>query len=284
MKKLRRAAFAGSWYPAGAAECEKEIKAFLKSDKSGSTSDRNFVGGIVPHAGWFFSGKIACEVIRNLSEKEAPDIIVIFGMHLHPGSPRYIMTEGGYETPLGELLVESSFAEALTRKFSFHIETADHFTPDNTIELQLPFIKYFFQNARVVPVGVPPTEATLEIGKAVADISNDLGLKVKVIGSTDLTHYGPNYGFSPKGKGSAALDWVRNENDRKIIEAMAAMEPETVIREALKNRSACCAGAAAAAIAASKYLGAEHGDILSYASSYERHPGESFVGYTGIVF
>ncbi len=61
---------------------------------------------------------------------------------------------------------------------------------------------------------------------------------------------------------------------------MAAMEPETVIREALTNRSACCAGAAAAAIAASISMGAER----EYASSYDKHPGDSFVGYAGIVF
>lgn len=284
MKKLRRAVFAGSWYPGTAAECEREIKAFLKSDKTGTVPDRNFVGGIVPHAGWYFSGHIACHVIRLLSETEPPDVMVIFGMHLHPGSARYIMTEGGYETPFGELLIESTLATALTEKFSFHIETADRFTQDNTIELQLPFIKYFFKEVRVVPVGVPPSESSLEIGSAVAEISHHLGLKVKVIGSTDLTHYGPNYGFAPKGSGPAAADWVRNENDRKIIEAMAAMDPETVIHEALANRSACCAGAAAAAIAASRYMGAERAEIVKYASSYDKHPGDSFVGYTGIVF
>jgi len=284
MKKLRRAVFAGSWYPASAAECEREIKAFLESDQTGTVPDKNFIGGIVPHAGWFFSGSIACNVIRLLAEKEQPDVIVIFGMHLHPGSPRFIMTEGGYETPFGELGIESTLANALAEKFSFQIETADRFTQDNTIELQLPFIKYFFKDARIVPVGVPPNGSSSEIGKAVADISERLGLKVKVIGSTDLTHYGPNYGFTPKGSGSAAADWVRNENDRRIIEAMAAMEPETVIREALTNRSACCAGAAAAAIAASISMGAERAEIVKYASSYDKHPGDSFVGYAGIVF
>ena len=51
------------------------------------------------------------------------------------------------------------------------------------------------------PIGVPPTQKSLEIGKAVADISQRLNLSVKVIGSTDLTHYGMNYGFVTHGHG-----------------------------------------------------------------------------------
>jgi AmmeMemoRadiSam system protein B len=61
-----------------------------------------------------------------------------------------------------------------------------------------------------------------------------------VIGSTDLTHYGPNYGFTSKGVGSTAVDWVRDENDRRVIDAMTRMDPDAVIREGLSNDNACC--------------------------------------------
>ena len=65
---------------------------------------------------------------------------------------------------------------------------------------------------------------------------------------------------------------------------MLAMEPEKVIAEAQANQNACCAGAAATAIETAKHLGASHADELAYASSYDKSPGESFVGYVGIVF
>jgi len=93
-----------------------------------------------------------------------------------------------------------------------------------------------------------------------------------------------NYGFVTHGTGPAALDWVRNENDRRVIDAMLAMDPDKVITEALANQNACCSGAAATAIAAAKQLGADKAEAIAYATSYDKSPGDSFVGYTGIVF
>jgi hypothetical protein len=205
-------------------------------------------------------------------------------MHLHSGSPAYIMTEGTWETPFGNLDIETALAKELNEKFTFQIETADRFTQDNTIELQLPFIKYFFKDAKIVPIGAPPTKISLEIGKTVAALSKRLGLQVKVIGSTDLTHYGPNYGFMSHGRGSSAVDWVRNDNDRRVIDAMLTMDPEKVIKEATANQNACCCGAAATAIAAAKALGAKQAETIAYATSHDKSPGDSFVGYVGIVF
>ncbi len=280
----RKAIFAGSWYPDSAKECEKEINCFLKEIKVKDTLKGNSIGGIVPHAGWYFSGSIACNVIRRLKDEKHTDVIILFGMHLHQGSDCYIIKEGSWETPFGEIPIEKELAEELAGKFTFNIESSDYFMQDNTIELQLPFIKYFFKDVRIVPIGVPPDKSSLEIGKAAAEIATKLGLRAKVVGSTDLTHYGTNYGFLPKGTGAESIDWVRNENDRRIIEIMLKMDPEAVITEAMAHQNACCAGAAATAIAASKQLGAKHAESIAYATSYDKNPGDSFVGYTGIVF
>ncbi|NNL77464.1 MAG: AmmeMemoRadiSam system protein B [Desulfobacterales bacterium] len=282
--KARKPSFAGSWYPSSASECEREINAFLKEGKKIDLPDKNLVGGIVPHAGWYFSGSIACNVIQCLGGEDAPDVIVVFGMHLHPDSPCYMMAEGAWQTPFGEIPVEEALAAELATQFAFTLETADSFTQDNTVELQLPFIKYFFNDAKIVALGVPPRKSSLEIGRSVVEISKQLGLQVKVIGSTDLTHYGRNYGFVSKGSGKQAVEWVRNENDRRVIDAMLALEPANVIAEAQVNQNACCAGAAAATIEAVKHLGADQAHEISYATSYDKSPGDSFVGYVGIVF
>ncbi len=281
---VRRASFAGSWYPDSPEACELEIKQFLDGQKELEMPKGPWVGGIVPHAGWYFSGAIACHVIHMLKTGVLPDVFLLFGMHLHPASPNYIMTEGAWETPFGALAIETELAQRLSKQFPFHVETAHSHTKDNTIELQLPFIKYFFPKAKIVPMGVPPREASLEIGKAAAEISSDLGLSAKVVGSTDLTHYGFNYGFIPEGTGASAVKWVRNENDQKVIEAMLAMNPTGVIDEALANQNACCSGAAAAAMAAGRALGATTAMQTAYATSYDKSPGDSFVGYVGILF
>jgi AmmeMemoRadiSam system protein B len=99
-----------------------------------------------------------------------------------------------------------------------------------------------------------------------------------------LTHYGPNYGFTTKGTGEKAVAWVKDENDKKVIDAMIRMDPESVIREGLSHENACCSGAAAAAISVGKALGADKAEELAYATSYEKSPGNSFVGYVGVVF
>lgn len=282
--KRRRAVFAGSWYPSSAAECEKEIKGFLAEGKKMDIAAGDFVGGIVPHAGWFFSGSIACNVIRCLRSGYSPDVIVVFGMHLHPDSPCIMMAEGQWETPFGEIGVHEQLAGELAKQFSFTLESPGSFTQDNTIELQLPFIKYFFDEVKIVAMGVPPAKSSLEIGRAVVDVAKRLDLGIKVIGSTDLTHYGRNYGFVSEGTGPQALDWVRNQNDRRIIDLMLDMDAEKVINEALTSQNACCAGAAATAIETAKRLGAERAESIAYATSYDKNPGDSFVGYAGIVF
>jgi MEMO1 family protein len=279
----RKAMFAGSWYPSEADQCEQQILEFL-SESAVLDAAPPFLGGIVPHAGWYFSGAIACQVIQLLSEGTPPDVMLVFGMHLRSNAANHIMTEGSWQTPFGEIPIDTDLAEALTKKFSFKIETATNFMPDNTIELQLPFIKYFFKDIRIVPVGIPPNRASIDIGTEAAAIAAELGISVKVLGSTDLTHYGPNYGFMPQGKGEKAAQWVREENDRKVIEAMIAMEPERVLGEAESRLNACCSGAVAATITAVKRLGAVRGHGVSYATSYDKSPGDSLVGYAGIVF
>ena len=282
--KLRKAAFAGSWYPSSATECEKQIEGFLAEGKKMDFPAGTRVGGIVPHAGWFFSGSIACNVIRCLKSDDPPDVFVVFGMHLHPNDPCIMMPEGAWETPFGAILVDEQLTGELIKQFSFTLESPDSFNQDNTIELQLPFIKYFFDEAKVVAMGVPPVKKSLGIGRAVVDIANRLGLRIKVIGSTDLTHYGRNYGFVSQGTGPQAVDWVRNQNDRRIIDLMQDMDAEKVIDEALDSHNACCAGAAATAIEAAKHLGANQAESIAYATSYDKSPGDSFVGYVGIVF
>ena len=282
--EVRRADFAGSWYPGREKDCRDTIEEFLDGSLPCPGTDEKAVGGIVPHAGWFFSGKIACNVIKCLNSKSEPDTCLLFGRHLHPGSDNYIMKAGRWMTPLGELEIDAGLAANLAAEFSFRIETASSYEPDNTIELQLPFLKYFFPDIRIVPVGVPPKASSLEIGRRAVAISKNMGRKTIVLGSTDLTHYGYNYGFIPKGTGEDAVRWVKEVNDRKVVDLMLEMDGEGIISESLRSQNACCSGAAGAAIAAAKELGAKKGEKVVYSTSYDIRPDSSFVGYVGIVF
>lgn len=281
---LRRADFAGRWYPGQASECRRAIEEFVQAALPCPSTGREKVGGIVPHAGWIYSGRIACSVIKCLSHESEPDTIVIFGRHLHPGSSNYIMKEGSWATPLGDLEIDSELGESLVSEFSFTLETPSRYEQDNTVELQLPFIKYFFNDVKILPIGVPPSITSIKIGERIAEISESLDRKILILGSTDLTHYGYNYGFTPKGVGEEAVEWVRNENDKKVVDLMLQMDPEGVIHESMKNLNACCSGAVATAIAAAKTKGARKGEKLIHFTSYDVRPDDSFVGYVGVVF
>jgi AmmeMemoRadiSam system protein B len=210
-------------------------------------------------------------------------MFLLFGMHLHPQSPCYMMTEGAWETPFGSIEVDRELAAELKELHEFVVETPTDFTPDNTVELQLPFLKYFFPDAKVVALGVPPSIGSLEVGISAVDVARKRGRTVMIVGSTDLTHYGANYGFTAKGTGKSAVSWVREKNDPAVIEAMLDLDPERIVRVAQANQNACCAGAAATAVAGATRLGADKAEHVAYATSYEKSPGDSFVGYVGIL-
>jgi MEMO1 family protein len=280
----RKAVFSGSWYPASAADCEQAIKEFLIQTPTSDPDGQTWIGGIVPHAGWYYSGRIACDVIHRLKDDVLPDLVVLFGMHLHPESSNHMMTTGAWQTPFGDLSVAGELALYLKQRFDFKEETPQRCVQDNTIELQLPFVKYLLNPKRILAIGVPPKGASLEIGRAVAQWAQSKGQRLKVIGSTDLTHYGSNYGYAPQGAGEKAVEWVRQKNDRRLIDALLAMTPEKVIDEGLTHQNACCAGAAATAVAAVQKMGARQARELAYATSYDKSPGDSFVGYVGVVF
>ena len=280
---VRQPAFAGNWYPDTVDGCRRAIEDFLV-ERPLTALTRPPLAGIVPHAGWFFSGSLACHVIGLLQSDPPPEILVIFGMHMHPASSPVIMTRGAWGTPLGELPIAEDLADHLAAQFEFTVESPRAPNRDNTIELQLPFIRHFFGPVPIVPIGVPPSSEALRIADAVVTYAQSTGHRIKIIGSTDLTHYGPNYAFTGQGRGADAVKWVREDNDRRFIDALLALAPGRVIDEARRRQNACCAGAAAACVEAAMGLGAREGQLQAYATSHDKSPGDSFVGYAGVVY
>jgi len=277
----KKAQFAGSWYPSDARECQREIEAFVQST---TVPEGNFQCGIVPHAGWFFSGSIACRVMAALGKSNAPDLVLIFGMHMHGNEASRILAQGGWETPLGPLDVHEPYVQALSKKVAFEQDTPHTFPGDNTIEVQLPLVKYFFPNAAMVPVGVPPSPVANQMGVSAVEVAGEMGLNMVVIGSTDLTHYGENFGFTPAGTGPGALEWMEKENDAMAMDAILSMDGDEILSQGQKRRNMCCAGAVAATVGSAKAMGAVKGMALDYATSFDKSPGTSFVGYTGVLF
>ena len=104
----KKASFRGTWYPDSKDECESHIKDYLK-DNNGIQKG-NFQGCIVPHAGWYFSGSIACRTIASLASQNKErnrDCVVIFGLHMHKNDSPFLLESGSWETPFGDLDINS---------------------------------------------------------------------------------------------------------------------------------------------------------------------------------
>jgi MEMO1 family protein len=268
------------WYPTTADAVRRQIAVFLAGVAAGEVGATapGAVAGIAPHAGWAFSGAIAAGVIAAL-DPEAETVVVVGG-HLGRGDRAVAAREESYETPLGPLAADLELLAAIEAGAS--LGTDDE--ADNTVEVQLPLVQALLPRARVLGLRAPPRAESYELGQRIAGAAAAIGRAVVVVGSTDLTHYGPNYGFQPKGTGRRALQWVRDENDARIIRAMVAMDKAGVLAAATEGRAACSAGGAVAAMGFAAAAGSAAGVLLRYSTSHDAHPDDSFVGYAGVVY
>jgi len=287
MRMDRLATFAGTFYPAGEAACRREIEAYLRAAEP-DVPERPVVGGLVPHAGWVYSGLAAAHVYRALQEGPAPETVILFGAVHSWGVPGpSLAATGTWQTPLGALTVDEELAARLLQDGAGVVvdRPAAH-AQEHAIEVQLPFVKYLFPSVRILPIATPPLASAARAGEAAARAAQALGRRVVVLGSTDLTHYGPRYGIAPVGVGEAGLAWT-HENDARLLDLAAEMAADGVMAEAQAHHNACGPGAVAAAIQAAAGLGATEGRLLHYTTSHEvlpQGPPTDLVGYGAIVY
>jgi len=270
------------WYPVDGKGCQKEVECYLEGWTPSQLPSSMGLGGIVPHAGWYFSGRLAARVFHALKLKGKVDVVVLYGGHLSTEDLPRIVTEEAWETPFGDIEIHTNFVKDLMKCIEMRKESPT--SADNTIEIQLAMVKYFFPDAKLVAVRSPLSLKAETLGREVARIARKEGVSIIAIGSTDLTHYGPNYGLLSKGIGPASVEWVKKENDREFIDRALKMDTEGLLKHAIERDSACSAGAALSAMATCKALGSERGILVGYYTSYEIMPDDSFVGYAGILY
>ncbi|MEN6384622.1 MAG: AmmeMemoRadiSam system protein B [Phycisphaerales bacterium] len=290
---VRESIVAGQFYPGSKEECQTELHFYTSNIHIKQPLPEKIVCGIVPHAGWVFSGDVAGMVFKAIEKiNKTVDTFVIFGAtHSGMGNSAAVYDKGSWRTPMGEIQIDEDFAAEVLKNCKSAKSNSDMHKFEHSIEVQIPFIQYLFKNAKIVPIMTTPAEYVIALGLQVGQcIRNAKDKKIVCIGSTDLTHYGPRYGFSPKGKGSKGLDWARNVNDKNFIDNAIAMDPEKLLIESMDNQNACGPGAAAATIAVARELGRTKGIMLAHTHSndvMERRFGqtsEESVGYTGIIY
>jgi AmmeMemoRadiSam system protein B len=290
--QARKPVVAGQFYPGRRDSCVEEINQCLEQRTLSESLPDTIVAGIVPHAGWAFSGSLAALVFAAVKRRhEKVHTFVILGAaHSYFGGMPAVYDRGSWTTPLGDVPIDEELAEQILDKGTAVSDLYAH-RAEHSIEVQVPFIQHLFAEAEILPILTPPTEQAIELGTSIGDvISGNEHEKFVVIGSTDLTHYGPRYGFTPMGMGADAFKWASHVNDRKFIDLALKLDPEEMLHSAAENCNACGAGAAAAAVAVAKRLGRTKGLLLAHTNSNEvmlRTMGTSSqdaVGYAAIVF
>lgn len=285
---VRRPAVAGRFYPGDRSSCIQMIEQCLPSEIDADIPEE-VVAGLVPHAGWAYSGEIAAQVFAAIHAQGAPETVVLLSSAHRWGGPGFaVYGRGRWATPLGEVEVDEELATATIKAGDGLLTNSPQAHADeHSAEVQVPFIQYLFPEAKILPILAPPQENASRVGKIIGQVVEEQQRAIVVIGTTDLTHYGATYyGFAPAGTGKPALEWVR-ANDERVINLILDMQAEDIVAKTKAHHNACGGGAIAGTVAAARTMGAEKGHLLEYTTSYDimpRGPATDFVGYAAIVF
>ncbi|MCL2174956.1 MAG: AmmeMemoRadiSam system protein B [Treponema sp.] len=264
------------WFPRDSASVSGFLSEF---DSNSKTSD----AAIAPHAGWYYSGRIAARAVSCL--KSDAETVIVLGGHLPARTPPLFAMEDAVKTPFGSILIDKELRSVLMKE----LDGEEDNYRDNTIEVLLPMVHYFFPKAKILWLRLPAEIQSFNAGAVISAQAAKLQRKVNVLSSTDLTHYGLNYGFSPHGSGQEALRWVREVNDAKFIKAVESGNKDEVLRLAEHDRSSCSAGAVLGVMgfAAAGKDAALKIKLLEYGTSADADDGEipnSFVGYAAMAY
>jgi AmmeMemoRadiSam system protein B/AmmeMemoRadiSam system protein A len=217
--KVRPAYCAGNWYPAEPAVLTKEIDDLLAKATPPEVSGKP-VALICPHAGYRYSAPVAAAAYASLRRQTYKRVIVLAISHRAAGTYRGIDVPKeltAYSTPLGQIPVDRRACDQLLTNpvFSSH---ADVDGGEHSLELQLPFLQRVVKDFTLVPllVGQMADRDYTAAAQALLPLLDDDTL---LVASSDCTHFGPNYGYTP------FKDDVENK-----LRALAEQATATIVR------------------------------------------------------
>ncbi len=264
---VRRAVVAGQFYNG----TEKSLREQVRKYVDERAKKEEVIGALAPHAGFMFSGEVAGAVYSRIV---FPETFVILGPnHTGAGLPSAIMTKGKWQTPLGEVEIDSDLAgEILANSKSLGEDERAH-SYEHSIEVQLPFLQYLGKDFKFVPICVSHLDlgACRDIGKAIAKAIKEGKKRVIIVASSDLTHYEPQEEAKRK--------------DKVALEAVIKLDPEGLFAKVEDYRiSMCGVIPTTIMLIASQELGAKKAELVKYMTSGDVIGDFSqVVGYGGVL-
>ncbi|NLT33188.1 MAG: AmmeMemoRadiSam system protein B [Acidobacteria bacterium] len=266
---VRKAAFAGSFYPDDPGRLRRAIVAGLPVPGEEPTQAARAV--LAPHAGYIYSGNVAGAVFSSVT---LPGRFILLGPnHTGRGAGMALAPAEEWVTPLGKTPVDEGMNHALLEACPSLREDASAHRDEHAIEVQIPFLQVLAPGFRFSAVCIRTLDYALleELGHALGQVIWRMTEPVLLVSSSDMTHY--------ETAASAA------RRDRLAIERILALDPaglyETVMEEGI---SMCGIGPTVAVLVACRDLGARAGRLVRYTHSGEvTGDHERVVAYAGIV-
>ena len=282
---------AGQFYSGTERSLREQVKeCFLDARGCGELPEigrdgKNIMGVVVPHAGFVYSGSIASHSYFELAKNGFADTFIILGPnHSGSGSGVSVMTEGAWETPLGDVPINASLAEKIHTGIVDKDETAH--AHEHSIEVQLPFLQFVAKDRMFdfVPICMmmQDYETSSELGNILADAIKKSGKNIVIIASSDFSHAGFNYMSMPPS--GMKVEEYADKQDKLAIPKILEMDPEGLVKTVQANNITMCGyGPVSAMLVAAKTLGATKAELLKYGNSCEVYPSTSCVGYGALV-
>ncbi|MFO8144642.1 MAG: AmmeMemoRadiSam system protein B [Candidatus Syntrophosphaera sp.] len=187
---IRKTMHAGSFYPRFGEQISAQILKWTKG-AGHAPADESCLGLIVPHAGYVYSGECAALGFHFISKEDFDSFVILHPSHHGMHFDYSVSSFEEYESPLGNLKLDADLYEALGQATGNTKGERNLHETEHSMEVQLPFIKYFFPEASICPImiGRPYPEVAITLAAKLQEAIAASGRKIGIIVSTDLSHY-----------------------------------------------------------------------------------------------
>jgi hypothetical protein len=218
-----------------------------------------------------YSGHVAGAVFARIVVPK--HCIVLCPNHTGMGRPLAIMSEGAWQTPLGDVPIDGELAGALKVRYSALEEDSAAHRAEHAAEVELPFLLLRQPELSFVPIalGTRRFEILEQLGSAIADVIAAQKADVLIVASSDMNHY--------------ESDATTRVKDHRALERILTLDPRGLFDVVTQQDiSMCGLGPAVVMLTAARQLGAKSAELIKYASSGDISGDRSrVVGYAGVV-
>lgn len=247
----------------------------------------NIMAGIVPHAGYQYSGACSSWFYKKLVENMSKiDVVVIIGTN-HTGFGGNITTTTYFKkwaTPLGEIEIDFEFIKMLKDFYNDLSDDPLAHTREHSVEVQLPFLQYLYEEFKLVPIVIKSLDhnEAKAFAEAIHEVATKINKRCLVLASSDFTHHGAIYDYVLFTEQTGVK--VR-ELDMMFIEKIINLDTKSFLDLVQKYNATICGYGAIAIVMEYAKLTNCKAELLKYYNSSDVTGDEDIVvGYASIVF